>query len=268
MSVPDSVRRALRATLPTGVFRRGSRLADALMAHVRLSRREARVLLEILDGRFDASRDELVELHPRGLGASMWIRNRSADARSFIGSCIRSEYEPLLPATDPEFVVDAGAYIGDFSMLALSRFPLSNVVAVEPQEDALLVARRNISQFGRRASAIHAAVWHRDDSLDVAGEGLTASVSADARGARTRALAIPSILREASFPRLDLLKCDIEGAEAEVFGRSSEEWLEGTHRVLIELHGPEAEATVRRACDRAGLSYRGRFRTTHCFVRR
>ena len=43
---------------------------------------------------------------------------------------------------------------------------------------------------------------------------------------------------------IDILKVDIEGAEAVVFGDTSDAWLGAVRRIFIELHDPEGNRIV------------------------
>jgi hypothetical protein len=75
------------------------------------------------------------------------------------------------------------------------------------------------------------------------------------------------VLADAAFPRVDLFKCDIEGAEVDVFSNGSLGWLGQTACVLIELHNADAVRVVYTACTRAGLRATGQYRSTHVFQR-
>ena len=64
------------------------------------------------------------------------------------------------------------------------------------------------------------------------------------------AMTIPEIVRRAGFPRIDLLKVDIEGAELELFSRNTQDWLPGVQQLVIETHDrfkPVATAAVQAA---------------------
>jgi hypothetical protein len=49
------------------------------------------------------------------------------------------------------------------------------------------------------------------------------------------------------------LKIDIEGAEAQVFGRPCD-WLDKVDNLVIELHGEKCERIFRRAIEGRGFS--------------
>jgi hypothetical protein len=55
-------------------------------------------------------------------------------------------------------------------------------------------------------------------------------------GERVRGLTMNSILAESGFDQVDLLKVDIEGAEADLF-RGQNEWLHRVRGIAVEFHG-------------------------------
>jgi hypothetical protein len=67
-----------------------------------------------------------------------------------------------------------------------------------------------------------------------------------------RALTVPQILAEAGMTGpIDLLKCDIEGAEAEVFADCST-WIGQVRYLVIELHAPYTAERFIADLDRNG----------------
>jgi hypothetical protein len=50
------------------------------------------------------------------------------------------------------------------------------------------------------------------------------------------AIDIKTLLARSALPRISLLKMDIEGAEAVVFGRNFESWIDKVDNIAIELH--------------------------------
>jgi FkbM family methyltransferase len=194
------------------------------------------------------------------------IRRQYSDARSFIGTCIRSEYAPVLPLAAPMYIVDAGAYTGDCSALMLTRYPDAKLVALEPKRDAYQLALRNLSHYPN-AMIRHEALWSAEGGLACNGAGMGASVSREQGPDTVPCSSMPRLLCDVQFPRLDLFKCDIEGAEVDVFLNGDLSWLQQTRCVLIELHSREAADIVHAACTGAGLGYAGQYRSTHVFRR-
>jgi FkbM family methyltransferase len=149
---------------------------------------------------------------------------------------------------DVQFVVDLGAHVGSFSLWALSSSRCS-VLAIEPDPDTFEMLRRNLQQFGDRARCFQAAVAGQSGRriLRVA-EDTAASVlekpdsAAVIDGHEVRAMTLDEVFELAAFPRIDVLKIDIEGAEYEVVEHLAEGTLNRVETVLIECHGREPRA--------------------------
>jgi len=61
---------------------------------------------------------------------------------------------------------------------------------------------------------------------------------------------LSTLLDQAGFYNVEILKIDIEGAELEVFSNGAEEWLSRVNLIIIETHDrfrPGSEEAVRRA---------------------
>jgi hypothetical protein len=70
---------------------------------------------------------------------------------------------------------------------------------------------------------------------------------------------MPSLMREFGIDTIDLLKLDIEGAEKELFGAATEEWLPRVRNILIETHEriyPGSDTAVRSALSDFGGTVR------------
>lgn len=210
--------------------------------------------------------ETLIALNPTTLRHPFAVRLQYSDCRSFMNTCIRSEYEPVLPRRPPAYVVDAGAYTGDCSALILTRYPEAKLVALEPQQDAFRLAQLNLARYPT-AVVRHIALWSSEGTLACNGSGMGASVAEGNGEGIIQCSSMERVLSEAQFPRLDLFKCDIEGAEVAVFSNGDLGWLQRTACVLIELHNAEAQHVVHSACNAAGLRFAGQYRSTHVFRR-
>jgi hypothetical protein len=59
-----------------------------------------------------------------------------------------------------------------------------------------------------------------------------------------------TLLNEAQFDTVDILKIDIEGAELEIFSQAAEQWLPKVPLIIVETHDrfrPGSELAVRKA---------------------
>jgi FkbM family methyltransferase len=133
------------------------------------------------------------------------------------------------------------------------------VIAVEPDESNYSLLEQNCRPYGKRAILLRAAVWSRDDEvLEIVGSEEACGISV-APGTTATAVACPSIsmtslLRLIPDQRADILKCDIEGAELQLFGEGVQEWLPLVRYIAIELHTPECHRAVFSATAPFGFS--------------
>jgi FkbM family methyltransferase len=144
-------------------------------------------------------------------------------------------------------VVDLGANIGMSVMLWLKLFPGARVAAVEPDAQNVQMIRRNLDGMPGAAGVVViracAAGRHRTVTLSrsVAEWAFSMKEKGDKVLPATEevhALTVPEILDEAGMSgEIDLLKCDIEGAEAEVFADCAG-WIGRVRHLIVELHAP------------------------------
>ena len=76
------------------------------------------------------------------------------------------------------------------------------------------------------------------------------------RAAPEKYVSIPTIMREQSIARFDLVKMDIEGGEKDVF--TEPQWLTAVDHITMELHPTSAPdlSLIPAALERYGFEYR------------
>ncbi len=164
------------------------------------------------------------------------------------------EYECVGNEPDVRFIIDCGANIGCTGFYLLHRYPRARLVAVEPDPGNMAVCKRNLAPFAGRVTFVQAGVWSAAAPM-VLDRGFRdgAEWSIQVRPARPRekpdftATTMADVIARSGFPRVDLLKMDIEAAEAEVFRSGAGDWLPRVRTLAIELHGPECEKAVTEA---------------------
>jgi len=147
-----------------------------------------------------------------------------------------------------EFVVDAGANVGAFSLWARHR-GAHNVLAIEPDPSTAQLLIRNVSGDG--VEVVIAALAGEDGSarLSVSRLSTGSKVGPAGGGPEVPTKTLEHLLGGASWPRVDVLKMDIEGAEYEVLRSTSDQWLERIGVMIVELHGgpgPERNSVLDR----------------------
>ncbi len=193
------------------------------------------------------------------------LRPGTSDVHEFIYTVVRETYKSYLPQSEVKFILDAGANIGDSAAWFLSRFPEAKVVAVEPDPDNFSILQMNISPYGARSLPVQAAVWPKSAQLSLREDGAKDAVNVlESDQGNCLGLTIPELMKKYEFPRLDILKCDIEGAEQALFSIDSDDWLSTTRMIVIETHGPECLRAVVDATARHGFFHR-EYRNLHVF---
>ncbi len=188
-----------------------------------------------------------------------WIKG------SYVNGCWLGTYERdkamrFVASLQRDMVVwDVGANVGYYSLIAARHSPAGQVVAFEPVPRNLRYLRRHISLNQVRVEVVGAALGTEDGHASFScgstvgsGHLLEQPVADDAGTIQVDVRGPASLLAE-GVPAPDVVKMDIEGAEASVLPALLEQ-LEATPVVFLALHGPEARASCRSTLDRYGYS--------------
>jgi FkbM family methyltransferase len=164
--------------------------------------------------------------------------------------------EPIAPDSI-EYIVDLGSNIGVTAMFWAQRYPKARMVLVEPDPDNFKLLERNTAAFKDRCQLFNVAVSNRRGvtsffhSEREYGHSL---VKGDDSVSETvvRTLTVSDLIEEAGFPRVDLLKMDIEGGETIVMPTIAS-WKYAPRYLIAELHPPYDFDTFTEHCRAVGL---------------
>lgn len=142
-------------------------------------------------------------------------------------------------------IVDLGANIGAAAAFLARLFPGAVVVAVEPSPASYEALCENLDRAvpgGRAVNAAlvpHAGSYRIEPGRSPSGDRVVAAAAGDgeAQGAGFEALTIDQLLDREAPDGVDLLKVDIEGAEAEFFAGVAG-WGDRVGAVVAEVHPP------------------------------
>lgn len=186
---------------------------------------------------------DLFVLSSEYAGYPLRCRINSSDIHVFFQIFVEREYSCLDDVTQASFIVDCGANVGFSSAYFLSRFPVAEVVAVEPDAENFQLLSQNLLLYGNRARTIQSAIWSRPARLTISegkyrdGREWSRQVRPCENGeAGFEALDIGTLLAKSGHERICVLKMDIEGAEAVVFSENYESWIDRVDNMVIELH--------------------------------
>jgi len=202
----------------------------------------------------------IVEVGLRALPAPLHLRLGSTDwfvAEEVFLRDVYAGVRRVAPA-DTRTVLDLGANVGLTLALWHAWWPQARMVAVEPDEDNLRLLALNVSSFAERVQTVRACAVgsEREVWLDRrAGEDAYRLADADqAEGPRLPGRTVTELMQTQRIDELDLLKCDIEGAEREVFS-ACEAWIGRVRAMVVEVHDDLRVSDLATLVARAG----GRF---------
>jgi FkbM family methyltransferase len=126
-------------------------------------------------------------------------------------------------------------------------FPGVRLLAVEPDDSNHELLLKNLEVVcSGSCKVVKGAVWGKSANLAISQvvaeryNSVRVSSEATDQCSQTRGYPMDELVKLAGFPRVDLLKVDIEGAETELF-TANLEWLKRVRAIAIEFHGNSRE---------------------------
>lgn len=145
-------------------------------------------------------------------------------------------------------IVDAGANVGYASLYYAQAYPDARILAIEPDAENARVASENLRHHAN-AKVLRGALWHRSAPVEIENPGDQSwAFRVKEKGAGAPAAVpgytMPELLRTAGFDGASVVKIDVEGAELQLFREGPLDWLDACGRLVIEVHGEDAEDAV------------------------
>jgi len=208
-------------------------------------------------------RHSIAQVHLRGQRDPFHLRLASTDWLVLEEIFQQDEYACVRETVkEARWIVDLGANVGYSLRYWHTLFPKARLIAMEPEPGNCLICSRNIMSAGlegqvKLLQAAAGASRSRMRLLDVGrGEWAYRTEVDDASGGRSvDALPLAETLADhAKGQIIDLLKCDIEGAEKELFA-DCHAWIGQVEAIVIELHAPYTLADLQAALKNAGADF-------------
>ncbi len=265
-SASERLRRVVRGILPAQLYCKLARAYDDGLCIRRVGYSEFRRLRSSRRGQPGPSH-ELVTFRIPTLAYPIEIRRGANDASELVYTAIREPYGIYSPPGPVRTIVDAGAHIGDSSAWYLTKFPEACVIAVEPHPANFRMLQRNCAPYGSRAVLVPAALWSSDSRVAIQECERMDAISVHASpDARIPAICMTTLMERTGVSEIDVFKCDVEGAETEIFSSGCDAWLSKTRSVIVEVHGPAALRVVSAAMRRNAFQHLI-YRNLHVFYR-
>ena len=189
--------------------------------------------------RMHARPGSLVRMQLAGVEHPLWARAGTSDVETFEEVFLTRQYDLPFAGFEPLHILDLGANIGYASVYFAARWPQARILAVEPATSNLDLLDRNTRPWNH-LTCLQAAVWSHPSWVQVANpkdepNAFRMSESHDSWKENIPAYTIAQLIERQGCRRLDLLKMDVEGAEAEIF-QNGAAWLDRVKVLIIELH--------------------------------
>lgn len=176
------------------------------------------------------------------------LRKVSSDYEVFKQVVINEEYQPLidyfhLNNIRPRTIIDCGANIGLTSIQFAKQFVECKIIAVEPDKSNTELLLHNTKEFPG-INVINKAIWSTvkilklDRGFRDGKDWSLRTIESSSNGYdEVETITIDDLIDEYKIKNIDLLKIDIEGAEAELFkNEKNYQFLEKVSCIAIEIH--------------------------------
>ncbi|MDR3487956.1 MAG: FkbM family methyltransferase [Bradyrhizobium sp.] len=193
-------------------------------------------------------------------GYEVDLRPGTSDIPTVTQVFVRGEYDSPHMLKTAATIVDLGANIGLATVFFALKYPSAKILSVEPDDDNFALLESNTKALGDRIQREQAAAWMEDGRINIYTEsedgvplgawGIQVSNRLGHSNKSTKCSQIPTLLSQAGFEEVDILKVDIEGAELELFAQSTRVWLPKIKLLVVETHDrfrPGSEEAVRHA---------------------
>ncbi len=182
-------------------------------------------------------------------GLKFHIRPKMSDRTTINEMFIMNPYglNELVHLKPTDCVVDIGANVGAFTVMAAAQTTSGKVIAVEPVPGNFQMLSQNVAINGlKNVSLMQKAAGGSEGEIEIYSAGSQSSLywGKNSTKEKVRLVTLAGILAENGIGKIDLLKMDCEGAEFDVLFQSSDETLKKVNSIVMEFHNVSAQKHV------------------------
>ena len=185
---------------------------------------------------FDSMMNMRLKLRTRqGVALTARLRDVNGPAEVFGGAEYTHDW---IDWTRIEYVIDLGAHVGSFAIWAATH-ARCRVASFEPNPDVRRLLQLNVDRLGLASRvAVHpeAVASQRGTRRFLPAQDSAASGLSDSGALEVETIPLSEAISLSGFPRVDLVKVDIEGAEFEVFRAPEPSALASVAFWIVECH--------------------------------
>jgi FkbM family methyltransferase len=187
------------------------------------------------------SKSKIIETKVKGLRSKIKLRNKTSDIEVFKQIFRNREYDiDYISIINPRFIVDCGANTGLSSIYFHLHFPMSTIIAIEPEKENFDTLISNTSSI-HNIIPLNKGVWNRKSNLNLIDMNLGAwgyvtEESSSVNNDTIETITITELMKNYNIETIDILKIDIEGSEYNLFMDNFDFWLSKVKVLIIEVH--------------------------------
>jgi FkbM family methyltransferase len=209
-------------------------------------------------GRFVCARPITVTVALRSLGTVV-LRSHSTDVAVLSEIVVANVYRPVLELVrrPVRTIVDLGANTGLTARWFDHHFHPQQLVCVEPEPGNATILRANVAGVAEAVVLQDCIGGHRRRvELDISkGDFAVRMVDLDDAGeGSVDVVTMDDVIELAGAGSIDLLKCDIEGAERELFADCAS-WIGRVGAIVVECHGGSSVDHLLADLERNGATF-------------
>lgn len=163
--------------------------------------------------------------------------NQILDAVVIKDTIIDDNYQVSAIKNPVKIIIDIGAGLGDFTLLAAKKFPRASVAAFEPNPDQFRLLKENIKLNNiKNVNSYQVAVGTKKSyllhlfSFNI--HASTVKTHQSKKSIKVKGLRLDNFIKD----KVDLLKIDCEGAEIDILKSISNNKMRLIKRIIIEYH--------------------------------
>lgn len=200
----------------------------------------------------------VMKVHIAEVKTPLLVRPRSSDILVLweifkVGECDVSQDSNL------GCIIDAGAYAGYSTVYFATHHPNAKIIAIEPDPENFSLLCANCSGYAN-VHPVQAGLWKSNAQLRIKNPGAEKwafrLMEADTPAADAiKGVTILDLMKQFGVGWIDILKLDIEGAEAGLFASGFEAWLDKVGTIIVETHphGQPARDALLKAINSSGF---------------
>lgn len=155
-----------------------------------------------------------------------------------------NHYEFALDADKNTLIIDVGAHIGGFSIVAGAKNGKAKIYAFEPFLENFKMLQKNIElnnlvNITPHRQAVASGIDTRKLYLDRINTSAHSLNKKNKKSVDVPCTTLDNIFLENNIKYCDLLKMDCEGAEYEIISSASAETLKKINKIIMEYHEPK-----------------------------